>query len=89
VNSRTSKRFRALLAALPVDVRRQALKAYRLFETDPSHPGLNFELIDPKLGLWSARVNEGYRVLGTRQGADILWIWIGTHTEYEKLIRRR
>jgi len=70
VNSHTSKRFRALLASLPADVRRQALKAYRLFEVNPGHPSLHFELIDPKLGLWSARVNEGYRVLGTRQGAE-------------------
>jgi len=89
VNSRTSKRFRALLAALPADVRRQALKAYRLFEKDPAHPVLNFELINAKSGLWSARVNEGYRVLGTRQGGDSLWIWIGSHSEYEKLIGRR
>ena len=89
MNSRTSKRFRALLAALPTDVRRQALKAYRLFEKDPSHPSLNFELINARSSLWSARVNEGYRVLGIRQESDILWIWIGTHSEYEKLIRRR
>jgi len=74
VNSRTSKRFQALLAALQADVRKQALKAYRLFEANPGHPGLNFELIDPKLGLCSARVSEGYRVLGTRQGANNLWI---------------
>jgi mRNA-degrading endonuclease RelE of RelBE toxin-antitoxin system len=89
VNSRTSKRFRALLATLPADIRKQALKAYRLFEADPNHPGLNFELINSNLGLWSARVNNSYRVLGTRRGADILWIWIGTHAEYEKIIRRQ
>lgn len=74
---------------LPMDVRKQALKVYRQFEADPSHPGLNFKLINSKLGLWSARVNDDYRVLGTRSGADILSIWIGTHADYEKVIGRR
>jgi hypothetical protein len=87
-------RHRALLEALPRSSQRrsragvQAYKAYAQFLRDPSHPSLNFELIDRQSGLWSARVNENYRVLGVRDGAEITWFWIGTHREYEKLIRR-
>jgi hypothetical protein len=35
-----------------------------------------------------ARINDNYRVLGIRDGAEITWFWIGIHREYEKTIRR-
>ncbi|MGH2516683.1 MAG: hypothetical protein ACRDHP_13600 [Ktedonobacterales bacterium] len=37
--------------------------------------------------LWSARVTRQYRVLGVRSGDSIRWFWIGTHREYEKIIK--
>jgi hypothetical protein len=86
MKSHATERNWKLFRDLPQDVRVQAHKAYAQFLRDPSHPSLNFELIDRQSGLWSARVNEGYRVLGVRDGAEITWFWIGTHREYEKLI---
>ncbi len=86
MNSHVTKQFRALLEALPKDAQKQALKAFRQFQRDPFHPGLNFEEIDPQIDLWSARVSSKYRVLGHRQGGEIRWFWIGTHAEYDKLI---
>jgi hypothetical protein len=72
----------------PQEVRVQAYKAYARFKRDPSYPSLNFEPIDRQSGIWSARVNDTYRVLGVRDDAEITWFWIGPHREYEKLIRR-
>jgi hypothetical protein len=89
VNSTTTDRFWDLFRALPADIRKQAQQAYQHFQQDPSHPGLNFEEVDPKRKLWSARVTRGYRVLGYREGNDITWFWIGAHREYEKPIRRQ
>jgi hypothetical protein len=89
VNSQTTERFWDRFRALPPDIRKQANKAYRQFTRDPFHPGLNFEEVDKGRGLWSARVTRGYRALGYRTGSDIVWIWIGTHREYEKLIGQR
>jgi len=34
-------------------------------------------------------VNDDYRVLGVREGNVIVWIWIGTHAEYDQLLRQR
>jgi len=45
MNSRTTRRFRALYAALPAHVQRQAREAYRLFQPDPAHPGLHFKQV--------------------------------------------
>ena len=39
-------------------------KAKRLFESDPSHPSLNTELLEPKHRLiYSFRIDRSYRVL--------------------------
>jgi hypothetical protein len=53
-------------------------------------PGLNFERIQGvKAPLFSARVNEQYRVLGRGEGADtVVWFWIGTHQDYDKLLNQ-
>lgn len=74
---------------LPAEVRMQARAAYQQFLRDPYHPGLNFEEVDKRRNLWSVRVTRGYRVLGYREDGEITWFWIGSHREYEKLIRGR
>jgi len=89
VKSHTAGQFWKLFAALPADIRKQAYKAYAQFMRDPFHPGLNFEEVNRRTGLWSARITDDYRVLGYRDQGEVVWFWIGTHTEYEKLIRRR
>jgi hypothetical protein len=33
-------------------------------------------------------VNLDYRAVGIRDGEEIVWYWIGPHSEYEKLIGR-
>ncbi|HEV7129076.1 MAG TPA: hypothetical protein VGN32_16720 [Ktedonobacterales bacterium] len=83
-------RFRALYDALPERVRRDADDAYTQFAADPNYPGLNFERIQGvKVPLFSARVNEQYRVLGRGEGSDtIVWFWIGSHQEYDKLLNQ-
>jgi hypothetical protein len=39
--------------------------------------------------LWSARVGIHYRAVGERDGDQILWYWIGTHAEYDRLLKGR
>jgi len=89
MTSFTTDQFWALFRALPPHIRKQAQEAYRQFAHDPSHPGLNFEEVDARRHLWSARVTRGYRVLGYRDGAEITWFWIGSHSAYDKLIKGR
>jgi hypothetical protein len=45
MNSRTTRRFRELFAALPAQIQRQAREAYRLFRQDPGHPGRHFKQV--------------------------------------------
>lgn len=78
-----SPRFWALYNALPADVRDLADKNYALLKSDPRHPSLHFKRIGK---LWSVRVGDHYRALGTDVKVGIYWIWIGTHAEYDKLV---
>jgi len=77
-----SSRFWAQYRALPADVRELAEKSFRLLKADPSHPSLHFK----KLGkVWSARVGVHYRAVAVQAEDGYLWVWIGSHADYDKL----
>ena len=86
MKSFTSRHFRDCYAKLPASIQIQARRSYRLFRANPYHPGLNFKKLDAQLGIYSARVGIGYRVLGRFDGPDIVWYWIGTHSDYDQLV---
>ncbi|MCZ2341113.1 MAG: hypothetical protein LC104_04865 [Bacteroidales bacterium] len=88
MNSRTTKRFRVLFAALPIHVQRQAKEAYRLFQKNPSHPGLRFKPVHDDPPIYSARVGISYRAVGVQDGDTIIWYWIGSHADYDKLLEQ-
>ena len=64
MNSRTTRRFRDLFAALPAQIRQQARDAYQLFRQNSAHPGLHFKQVHADPPIYSARVGIGYRVVG-------------------------
>ncbi|WP_446361761.1 ParE family toxin-like protein [Coleofasciculus chthonoplastes] len=71
--------------ALPETVQRQARKSYDLLKADPNHPSLNFKKVGK---YWSARIGLSYRALAVEDGSDFIWVWIGDHDEYDRLIHR-
>lgn len=85
MNSATTDRFRRALVHLPHPIREKARKAYRLWLRDPQHPSLHFKKVGT---LWSVRVDDGYRALGLVRNGTMYWVWIGTHDDYERMIRR-
>ena len=81
-----SPEFRQAYAALPQHTQKQARRAYQLFRQDQSHPGLAFKKVNEENNIYSVRVGLGYRALGKLDGSDIVWFWIGSHADYDKLI---
>jgi mRNA-degrading endonuclease RelE of RelBE toxin-antitoxin system len=71
---------------LPKPVRQQARKVYQLFKQNPQHPSLNFKPIHSTKPIYSARVSRSYRTIGVINGDVIIWFWIGSHADYDKLI---
>ena len=43
MKSRTTRKFWRLFSDLPFEAQRDAKRAYRLFQTNPAHPGLQFK----------------------------------------------
>ena len=66
-------------------VRETARKAYAQFTKDPSHPSLRFKKLAGYEQVWSVRINEQYRAVGERDGDTIVWVWIGSHNEFDAL----
>jgi hypothetical protein len=73
--------------ALPGEVQRLADRNFERFEHDPFHPSLHFKEVLP--GIWSARVGIHHRALCKRRDDGWMWFWIGSHADYDKLLKRR
>jgi len=57
-----------------------------LLKADPFHPSLHFKKVGKRKQLWSVRVGEHYRALGLDKTEGVVWFWIGTHADYDKLL---
>ena len=84
MKSLTSPDFWRAYDALPPTAREAARKAYRLWRQNPQHGSLRFQ----KRGrYWRVCFGKGYRALAVAVSDGYLWFWIGTHDEYERLLR--
>ena len=86
MKSHTSARFRSAFDALPARVQQSARRAYRVFLNDPRHPSLQYKQVHPTRPIFSARVALGYRALCVREGDDLIWFWIGSHSDYDRML---
>jgi hypothetical protein len=83
---RTTAGFWGLFDRLPEAAQAVARKNFELLKADPAHPSLHFKKIGK---LWSARAGLNYRALAVQDGEDFIWVWIGTHDEYGRMIRQQ
>lgn len=88
MNSRATDKFWELYRALPLDVRRRAVKAYKIWRDDPQAPGLYFKRVGKRRAAYSVRIGDFYRVVGLLEGDTVYWFWIGGHDEYQRLISK-
>lgn len=90
MNSRTTERFRKALGALPQEIQEKAHEAYVTFSRDASHPSLRFKQVHPTRPIFSVRITRDYRALAiwNVDGDEaLIWFWIGSHSEYDRLLR--
>lgn len=81
---RASKRFWATYDNLPASVQKLADANFQLLKRNPHHPSLQFKRVNE---YWSVRVGLHYRALAVEIDGDIVWYWIGTYAQYDRLIR--
>jgi hypothetical protein len=85
VKHRASRKFWQFYHQLPKDIQELADRNYELLKRDPYHPSLHFKQVGR---FWSVRIGIHYRALAVEDGGDLVWFWIGHHSEYDQLIAR-
>jgi hypothetical protein len=80
----TDPEFWKAYELLPASVRRLADRNFQILQADPAHPSLRLKSVGR---YWSVRVGIHHRALAVKDGDDMIWFWIGTHSRYDQLTR--
>jgi len=86
--SRTTDRFWRCYRELPEEIKAEAKEAYKKFKRNPYYPGLRYKRIHSTRPIFSLRIRKNYRAVGIQQDKEIIWFWIGSHADYEKLLNQ-
>jgi hypothetical protein len=86
VISRATDAFWKAYGGLPDEIKQRAKVAYRLWRDNPNHPSLRFKRIHATEPIFSVRIGLGWRAVGVRSGDEIIWYWIGSHSDYDNLV---
>ena len=86
--SRINADFRKDFAGLPREIQQRARDTYKLFQANPNHPSLHFKKLPPYENIWSVRISASFRAIGRMHGEVIVWFFIGSHADYDKLLAR-
>jgi len=79
-------RFWRCYRGLPTEIRALADRNYALLSSNSNHASLHFKQVAV---LWSVRVGLHYRALAAAAGDDLVWFWVGSHAEYDRLVGRK
>ena len=88
MKSKTTREFRKAFSRLPRRIQAQARDALRQFLQDPQHPSLRFKRVHSTRSIYSVRITIDYRALGVKEGDFIIWHWIGSHEDYDRLLSK-
>jgi hypothetical protein len=72
VKSLVTRRFWRLLHALPAEIQALATRNYLIWQQNPNRVTI--------------RIGDHYRALGVVSSETVTWVWIGTHSEYNRLV---
>ena len=86
MNSLATPDFWQAYARLPAEIKALAKRAYRIWSRNPRHPSLCFKKVGE---LWAIRIGLAHRAVAIQQDNTFYWFWIGSHDEYERLVRLR
>ena len=82
---RTTEFFWKCFNLLPLKIQKIAKEQFNLLKSNQLHPSLHLKKVGK---VWSIRISLDYRALGVKEGGDFIWMWIGTHDEYKKMIKK-
>jgi hypothetical protein len=68
---------------LPPEVQAVADRGYETLRQNPRHPSLRLKRVGD---YWSVRVGRSHRALAVEDAGELVWVWIGLHDEYLRII---
>jgi hypothetical protein len=88
LKSHLTDKFLECYQRLPNHIKRSARRSYKIWQNHPNHPGLQFKEVGKKHDVYSVRVGIGWRALGVKDQDAIIWFWIGSHAEYDQILKQ-
>ncbi len=85
--SEITESFRQDYGRLPEQVKIQVTQTYRRWVKEPFYPSLHFKKVHSQEPIWSVRVGMHYRVVGVKYDERMIWFFVGTHAEYDQLLK--
>jgi hypothetical protein len=73
---------------LPEEIQEIARSKFAIWKENPFHPSLKFKCVNTAHDIWSARITRDCRALGVMNNKEIVWYWIGSHKDYERLLKQ-
>ncbi|RKZ76497.1 MAG: hypothetical protein DRQ57_03555 [Gammaproteobacteria bacterium] len=81
---KTTTRFWEYYERLPISTQKLATRNFGILKENYQHPSLHFKKVGK---FWSVRVDINHRALAIEENNDFFWVWIGTHDEYERMLK--
>ena len=79
----TTPKFWELYQNLPSQIQELADKNFALLKQDATHPSLHLKKVK---NFWSVRIGIRYRALAFQVEEGLLWFWIGSHADYDRMV---
>jgi hypothetical protein len=84
MKSSGTNEFWQLYRGLPEPIRKATRRTYRVWKENPRASSPRFKKVRD---VYSVRIAKtGYRAIAVEVPDGFLWIWIGPHDEYERLL---
>ena len=88
MKSELTQEFIKCFSELPERVQKTARKNYKLWKQNPFHLSLEFKKLKTNQPIYSVRAGIGWRAVGVMKDSNtIVWFWIGSHSNYDKLLK--
>jgi len=84
MNHLANPAFWSCLRKLPKNIQQLAGKNFDLLKENPNHASLHLKRIRK---YWSVRIGIKHRALAYEIDKNLVWFWIGTHAQYDKLLK--
>ena len=88
MNSQTTEKFRKSFLKLPEKIQNEAWNKFKEWKINPYKENLKFKKVHSSKEIYSVRIRSGWRALGLKENNEVIWFWIGSHSDYDNLFSK-